>query len=161
VKIANVFGGHPDPVPLGKRGEPLESSPAETAASAASPAAGSARSTTALRQILAKYNVAEITPTQFSEMAQKLFDSGAISQQEFHDLAAVRVDLDAAGIESDQSVNLVEMYRNKVKQAQSRSDDGEPAASKQLPVLLKRLDWVEKFAAMHAQPDMVGLSALA
>ena len=160
MNITNILGGLSDALPLSKRADSAEASATQTKAdppAATSPAGQAA----ALREILAKYDVSRITPGQFSQMVQKLYSSGAITAQEYQDLSAVRVDLDAAGVSPDETVNLVELYRDKVHVAQRQADDPDSAVRQQVGPLLRRLDWLEKFATMHAQPDALGLATLA
>jgi hypothetical protein len=64
-------------------------------------------------------------------------------------------------VSPDETVNLVELYQDKVKLAQRQADGAQGAARPQLTPLLQRLGWLEKLSAMHAQPESVGLDALA
>ena len=111
----------------------------------------------AARNVLETYDVTKITPRQFTEMIQRLFDARAISQQEFDQLAAIRLELDVAGIDPDQSVDLLQFYRDKIEETQRQG--GRDAA---VPDALRhRLDWIEKFALVQASPEAFGLDALA
>ncbi len=106
------------------------------------------------RNILEEYDVTDITPSEFSEMIQRLHDSGAISQAEFEQMAAIRVDLDAAGIDSDESVNLPEFCSKQLQESQRK---GDPDAT----ALMARLDWMEKFALIQGDSDALGLDTFA
>ena len=114
-------------------------------------------STIAARNVLEKYDVTEITPRQLTEMVQRLLDAGAISQQDFDQLAAIRLDLDVAGIDPDESVDLLQFYRDKVDEARRQSTHATAVPD----TLLSRLDWIEKFALVQASPEGFGLDALA
>ena len=107
----------------------------------------------AVRAILAQYDVTDITPNEFSQMTQKLYEAGAISQQDLQELNGVRTDLLAAGADSDESVNLVDFYTQKIQATQSQLKTVDPATQQQqLGPLVRRLDWMEKFKAMKEEP---------
>ena len=115
----------------------------------------------AVQKILANYNVSSITPTEFSQMIQKLFDAGAISQKDLQDLNGVRSDLEIAGVGADENVNLPQFYSQKIRAAQNQATGEDAAASQeQIAPLLRRLDWMEKFQAMKAQPAGASLARL-
>ena len=90
------------------------------------------QSAAALREILSKYDVKDISPDEFSEMIQKLADKGVISQKELQDLSAVRGDLDKAGVGADESINLVEFYQQRIQEAQNAAQT-DPASAGQDP----------------------------
>ena len=115
----------PDVSALAKRnGPPAAGAAKPAAAGGTTPAATPA--TSAMRQILAEYDVTNISPSELSSMVQKLVQAGAVSPQEGKDLAAMRVDLEQAGIEPSQSINLVDFYRERAQEAQDKFD-GNPA----------------------------------
>lgn len=162
MQIHSIFAGHSDPAPLGRgteTGQPLGGRPPDAAESpAAAPGAA-----TAVAEILSRYDVVDISPAEFSAMIQKLYDAGAISERELQQLAAVRLDLDGDGVESDESIDLLEFYADKIQKIQRRlsDSDDQPIGSQQLGPLLERLDWIEKFALIQSAPDAIGLDALA
>ncbi|MGA2065349.1 MAG: hypothetical protein ABSG86_10280 [Thermoguttaceae bacterium] len=161
MNISSVLAGHPDVSALAKRGEPAGGG-AATPAAAAAPATPTASSTAAMREILAQYDVTDISPSELSTMVQKLQQSGAISPQDAKELAAVRMDLEQAGVHPDESVNLVDFYRQRVQQAQQAAGNHPSAAQQQqLQTERQRLQWAEKFAAGHANPEDIGLSTTA
>ena len=114
---------------LRKRSTP-SAAPAAANQTAAPPTL-SASNSPAVQQILANYNVANITPNQFSQMIQKLFDAGAISQQDLQDLSGVRADLETAGIGADEMVNLPQFYSKKIQDVQSHATEENATASQQ------------------------------
>ena len=162
MQIRNVLAGHPDAAALAKpteTAEPTGSQSPQTEPQRTSSPAGAA----AMAEILARYDVTDISPAEFSQMIQKLFEASALSQQELQQLAAIRLDLDLDGVESDESVDLLHFYARKIKKAQNRlSDSDGPAADRQqLAPLLSRLDWLEKFAVIQSAPEAIGLDAVA
>ena len=163
MQVSSILAGYPDPTALGKRGETGEaaaSRPAETVQLDAASAAGRAA---ALAEILSRYDVTDICPTEFSEMIQKLYEAGAISENELQQLAAIRLELDTEGVEADESIDLLEFYVDKIEKAQRRLEDSDdaPASRQQLGPMLRRLDWVQKFALIQSAPDAIGLDATA
>jgi hypothetical protein len=162
MQISNVSTGYPDLATLGKRNESSEtaSRPGKLGQMLAALSGGS-KSTAA--EIVAKYDVAKITPTEFSTMVQKLRQSGALSDSDFQELSGVRLDLDTAGIQPDEKINLREFYADKVKDGQQKAADPEQqaAAQQSMGPVLRRYQWVEKFALMQANPDGVGVDAVA
>jgi hypothetical protein len=118
--------------------------------------------------IMSQYDVTHITPQKYSEMVQRLHSSGALADSEFRDLAQVRMDLDAAGADPEEPVNLVDLYTQKVNaaqaQLQARAKDAgtaEQASLRQnMAGLQRRLDWLQKLSTIHGAPDSLGLDAV-
>ena len=159
MQISNVISGLTDAASWGKKGESALPTGTSTIKPADSQTQISLKAQKASVEILRQYNIADITPTSFSRMIQQLHQAGAISEKDFQELSAVRADLEKAGIEGDEAVNLLEFYTNKVSQTAKSSDGVNPAPS---DVQLqgsdsKRLDWMKKFAAIQADPDAAGL----
>jgi tryptophan 2,3-dioxygenase len=143
--------------------EPIQSSPAETAA--AEP--NSPGTSSAFRQILAQYDVSSTTPRQFSEMLQKLRQSGAISDQQYQNLSQIRTDLDASGVQPDQEVDLVKFYSQKVNAApnaaaaaQTQTGSSPAGSSQTLSTAQQRLDWLRKVSTIQNDPN-AGINSLA
>jgi hypothetical protein len=115
-----------------------------------------------MAEILGHYDVSDISPAEYSEMIQELFEAGVLSQQELQQLAAVRLDLDVEGIDSDESIDLLEFYAEKIRDVQRQLSDADPdvPSQPQLAPLLKRLDWLQKFALIQDAPDSIGLDAI-
>jgi hypothetical protein len=137
----------------------LGSPPAEGSQSGAAPPAPSA----ALYEILRRHDVTDVTPEEFAEMIQELYEAGAITEAEFQQLAAIRLDLDAAGLELDDSVDLLEFYSDKIEDAQREpsADAASPSARRALEPLLRRFEWIEKFALVQSASSPIELDALA
>ena len=162
MNINLVSPGYHEPSVPGKSGETVEAIIDRTMLSADSSAATAAVATRALREILGRYDVTDISPNEFSEMIQKLFETGAISEAELQQLAAIRLDLDTDGLETDDSIDLLEYYAEKIVKLQRRfdEDDGPAAVGGQLATTLRRLDWVQKFASIQSGPGSIELDAL-
>jgi hypothetical protein len=162
MQIGNIFGGQPDPGKISKRTEAVEAM-AGRAKAAAAAVAGPGGGKPALGEILAKYDVTHISPSDFSDMIQKLYKAGSISESDYQELAGIRVDLEAAGVKSDEQINLREFYAGKIQQLQREAaggqDDG--TSQQQLATATRRRDWVEKFALVQANPASAGIDAVA
>jgi hypothetical protein len=162
MQISNILGGHPDPTKVSKRGEPLEAAGARALQAAEASASGAAAGKTTLREILAKYDVTHISPGEFSEMVQKLYKAGTISEGEYQELSGIRSDLESAGIRPDEQINLREFYASKLQQLQREATaPGDGTTQQQLAPVARRRDWIEKFALMQANPAATGVDAVA
>jgi hypothetical protein len=114
----------------------------------------------AMRQIVSRYDMSDISPNDFSQMVQKLYNNGAISQKDLQNLSGIRADLDKAGVPADTSINLVDFYRNQL-QAVSAPANGKPANPTDVQSVVGRLSWIEKFSAVQNQPASVGVNTTA
>ncbi len=135
---------------------------ANSAASAAAAADGSTQpcSSAAMRDVLRHYDMTDISPNEFSQMVQKLYNSGAISQKDLQSLSGVRADLDSSGVPPDTSINLVDFYQNRLQQATAQNN-GKPANTAQTQAIVGKLSWVEKFSAIHDQPASASINTTA
>ena len=163
MQISNVSAGYTDSPALGRQGETIErlgTRPADAARLKTT--ASSPGQTSALGEILARYDVTDISPTEFSEMIQKLYEAGSLSEAELQQLAVIRLDLEAAGVEPDESIDLLDFYTRAIKKLQRRTDQPETPMkeARQFTAMLRRLDWMEKFALIQSAPDAVGLDAV-
>jgi len=143
----------------GASGPAQKSSPTPTGAS--SP--GSTPSD-AMRQILADYDVADISPRALSEMLQKLRQAGALSEKDFQDLSSIRLDLDSESSGPDQRLNLVELYGKKlaaIRQQQDTSQTAVAARGASEATLQRQLGWLQKFAQIRAGTSPLGFDTLA
>ncbi|WP_347244943.1 hypothetical protein [Thermogutta sp.] len=100
-----------------------------------------------VRGILASYDVTHITPRQFSEMLEKMRDAGLITDAEFNELAKIRMDLNEAGVEPDEAMDLLSFYQQRLRRLELWGEEDLDGA---LPALRtaweKRLQWLEKVA---------------
>jgi hypothetical protein len=152
-----------DPLALGKRdeaGAPGAGSTPQTAPLVARP---TGEHQAAVVEILTRYDVTDISPAEFSEMIQKLYEAGAIAEDDVDQLARIRLDLEAAGLEPHDSLDLLEFYVERIQKLQRRlsESEGPGDGTEQLGPLLRRLDWIEKFALIQSAPDSIGLDAVA
>jgi hypothetical protein len=163
MQISNVISGLSDPTSWGKKGEAAVQTGASAIKSIDSQVQTNSNAQKASADILRQYDITNITPTAFSQMIQKLYKAGAISEKNYQELSAVRGDLEKAGVEPDESVNMMEFYSDKVSKAQKALSDTLADASSQqsLGSDMHRLDWMQKFAAIQANPDAVGLDVAA
>lgn len=151
---------------LGKRSQTDEtgrSRPGETPATATS-----TPSTAAIREIAARYDLTCISPQEFSEMIRRLHEAGALTDQEFQELSQIRVDLDQEHVDPDKSLNLIEFYLARLRklggpiEGMLCAGESTPAgASSEAAAARRRLQWLEKFAAIQAAPERFGLDAQA
>ena len=109
----------------------------------------------ALRQIAARYDVTDISPGEFSSMLQDLRQAGLISDSQYHELSLIRMDLDAAGVEADDSLDLLDFYAEKLEEA---VDAG---AGSLVETTNRRRDWLQKLALLQSTPDAPALDTLA
>ena len=102
-----------------------------------------------MRGILSNYDMSNISPSDFSKLIQQMSEKGAISQQDMQQLSSIRVDLENAGVNPDDSVNLVQFYQQQLAKAQTAAaQSANPAAAQPaINALVGRLNWLQKFAA--------------
>lgn len=115
--------------------------------------------TPAFRQILARHDVRNIAPREFSELAQALFEAGEITAQEFQELAQIRLEADLSGATPDDRIDFVALIEKKLAEQQEKLKDLEKQAGpaglstaereNYLATTRKQLDWLEKLAAIH------------
>ena len=149
---------------LGKRRQSQQAAPSPSPGTPTAPVAAMAESST-FREIVARYDVTDISPEEFSQMIQKLYDAGLLTDQQFQELSLIRLDLDLQRVEPDQTVDLVDFYRDRLRQLHLCPEEttgldsagGQP----QLAAIGRRLEWVGKLASMQAAVEGAGLDALA
>jgi uncharacterized Zn finger protein len=114
-------------------------------------------------EILGQYDVSDITPKEFSEMVQKLRNTGCMEEADLRELTQIRSDLDTSGIAADEKVNLLTYYRQRLHTLQSQGSGATESdtAKQSMAGVQRRLDWVQKLATMHEASDAVGLDAVA
>ncbi len=127
----------------------------------------SPQSQQALRDILARYDVTDISSREFSELILELKQSGAITSADQEELALVRLELDQQGADPDERLNLPELFQRKL-QTQERElerqeqKQGRPIdRSEALRATLRQIDWISKFAMIHQSPGNLPLNAVA
>jgi hypothetical protein len=150
---------------LAKRCRPQEATAGGPSESAAAPAPATMGATSAFRQIAARYDVTEISPRDFSEMIQELRDAGQLTDQQFQELSQIRVELDSARVEPDEAVDLVDFCLEQLRQLRETMEDRGGVLSagerSRLAAIGRRLEWMEKLAAIQSTGDDAGMDALA
>ncbi len=146
-----------------------KNAPVDDASPAAADVTAEGASTSAaLRKIVAHYDMRNISPRQFSEMAQRLFDAGAITEEQLNELAAVRLELDRGMHEPDAPLDLIEVLEDKLRRQQKQQEQlaaggGKkrlPAAGQAMKVTLRQLDWLRKFEIVGSGAYGSGVDAL-
>lgn len=138
-------------------GEPAQAKAAE---SAAPPVLSPSR---VMADIVAQYDVTHITPVEFSELIHKLAEAGVLAGTDLETLATVRADLEAEGVDADESIDLVEFYADRLERLRRdlQLDRESLALKHQFAEVLKKLNWLQKLALIHSDPTAVGLDAAA
>lgn len=130
----------------------------------ADPSAGS------MRDILAHYDLRKISPRSFSEMLQRLHDAGQIDESEFRELSLIRLELDQAGLDPDQEIDLIALLEKKLRErideldrAERKSDTPLSAADRKaaLGSLERHVEWLHKFDAIHQNRGAATVDSLA
>ena len=121
---------------------------------------------TRLHEILARYDVSDISPQAFSEMLEKLRQAGVLPPSDLQELGQIRLDLQREGIRPDERINLVQWYSQRLKALEDQSEELEQklgaSGFQALEASLRcRLDWLEKFLAIHRSPDAAMVNTLA
>jgi hypothetical protein len=163
MQISNVLSGFTDAAKLGaKKAETGAASLLKILKPGDSSTISSSASRAAMNEILKKYDVTDITPEDFTKMIAQLHDANAISDQEFQNLSSIRTDLESQGVKCDQSVNLVELYGDNLRKAEEEAGDKPNAAGQQkLATMTRKLDWLQKFALIHSNPEATSIDMAA
>jgi hypothetical protein len=163
MQISNVLSSFTDAAKMGgKKAETAADSILKILKPGDAASQSTAASRTAMNDILKRYDVTDISPEDFSKMLAKLHDAGAITDDEFKELSTIRTDLESRGVPSDQSVNLVQLYGDQLKKAQREmGDKPDPALLEKLAPAMHKLDWLQKFALIHSNPDAAGIDMAA
>ena len=135
------------------------------AAGCADPAAASASSP--LDDILKDYDLTSITPSQLTEMLDRLKSADVISAPEHQQLSQLRTELDSQGIKPDEPFDLLGYLANKLKQQQDqlaeaqRSGDSAQLASvaASLGLTKDQSGWLSKLQAARNERPTGGLNA--
>ena len=75
MQIPNVSAGYPDPAALAKGGEIVEAAGSRPPKAGETHAFSAGAGTTAMAEILSRYDVTDISPVEFSQMIQELFEA--------------------------------------------------------------------------------------
>ncbi len=125
---------------------------------------GAATSRSAIAEIgklLPPGGLRAIEPEQFAEFARELHERGAISESEFNDLAAIRLELELSGAASDQPIDIIGFLKERIGRLEAQYDVPESATQFSLGQALdtarRRLDFVQQLDATARQ----GVNAVA
>lgn len=166
MQINGLLSGYPDPTGLTKLFGGGDSPLGKKSDKAGDATAAGQISTEAIRNIVGKYDLNHITPKQLTEMLQSLRSAGAITDQQLQDLSKIRADLDQSGVDSDESIDLLDHYNERLqdlqKKAQQAAQDPSVTApsSDTLSAVQRWLSWLQKIATVQSSPDNVGVNAL-
>jgi len=165
MQISNVLNGYADATSGGRRSDSTERSTGRAAETQSSRGL-SGTPTEAMRQVMADYDLTQITPQQYSEMLDRLRKGNAITEEEYAQLSQVRTELDSGGIGADEKVDLLSFYHQRTQRLSKQVEETTDTASRSglaqsLRDTQHRLDWLEKLEMVHAQPDSIGLDAVA
>jgi hypothetical protein len=156
MQVTNLLSRYLDKSPINRRSESADAAGSQQPVDIPQNLLSPGKSTQAAQEVLANYNVNQITPRQFSQMLQALREIGAISEQQFQDLSTIRAELDAQGIEPDEEVDLVKFCEDRL--ADAREVNAEPAL---VTAMEKRLESLRKFALIQSAPEMAGWNSFA
>lgn len=117
----------------------------------------------ALRQILGQYDLTDISPAEVSSMLQELRQAGLIDDSQYRELSKIRLDLDAAGVDSDKGIDLLGFYAEKLEGLT------DAAAGMPAPVLTATVEpaqrlynWLQKVSLLQSSTaDTPALNAIA
>ncbi len=156
--IGGILSGIELPLRSSRSGDAAEPAPVSATASVRKPGA------TALRDVLSRYDMRNITPKQFAQFAQELRQGGLVTQDELQEISLIRLEMDQANIQPDEPVDLLKFLSKKLEKLQGSW--GSPEAGgvidgDTLQTTLRQLDWVRKFDGLQSKPDSASLDALA
>jgi hypothetical protein len=152
MNIQRILSGYESGALAPRRNEPQSSG--EPSHDATAP---STQVSSKFREILARYDMRNISPRDFSELVQKLFDSGEIGQAEVQELSLLRLELDKSHADADQPLDLVKLVQDKLRQQEDEINRLNRRRPEQpidrdaaLRLTRRQLEWVEKFASVQA-----------
>ncbi len=90
----------------------------------------------------------EIEPQQFAAFARELHERGVISDAEFNDLAAIRLELELSGAAADEPIDVIGFLKDRIARLESQYDSPEGATQfslgQTLDIARRRLDFVQQ-----------------
>ncbi|MBX7167642.1 MAG: hypothetical protein K1X74_15030 [Pirellulales bacterium] len=135
------------------------------------PAGPPSNTSDTFREILGHYDITHITPREFTEMIQKLHAAGVIDDAQFRELSLVRLDLDAAGVDPEEPVDLLELHADQMNEQQrelsrlneraKRNPGVTVEATQALATLQTRMAWLQKFARVQSGVEPQGIDLVA
>lgn len=171
MQINSIMNRYSDPTAGGRRGEAAESASLGSLEGFEPTFEPGDAKTLALREILSEYDVTDITPREFSSMIHQMHKEGLISDDLFGQLSLVRGELDRAGFDADESIDLTAFHEKQLMELRlgsmltlgqdDKTDGDDKPAAADRNVIQERLDWLRKMAIAQESPEMVGLNAVA
>ena len=113
-----------------------------------------------LRDIANDYDIQSIKPQELSEMLGRLHESGVITDDEYRMLGQLRVELEEAGYEADEPVDLIRFCEAKLKEIENEQDDAQKVPENAEKNTRAQLAWLQKMAIIQENPESVGINAL-
>ena len=114
----------------------------------------------ALRDIADDYDIQSIKPQELSEMLGRLHESGVITDDEYQMLGQLRVELEEAGYEADEPVDLIRFCEAKLKEIEEKQEDAQKVPENAQKNTQAQLAWLQKMAIIQENPESVGINAL-
>jgi len=149
---------------LGRRSEPAQPAADKPPTAPTGTSSATSPPSDSMRQILAEYDVTNISPRAFSDLLQKLRQAGSLSEKDFQELSSIRLDLEHEGADPDQRVNLVERYAKKLSSIRDQHDANaaSDAARQATEASLQRqLEWLRKVAQVRSGTGPAAFDTLA
>jgi hypothetical protein len=167
MQISSLFSRQSDPAVAGQRPQPVELlSDGGSGGTASSGSTSGVATGDAVRRIVGAYDVTNITPRTFSEMLQKIHQTGALPDKEYQELAGIRADLESAGIGSDERIDLTEFCADRLRETQEemqslRKSKGVVSGAGEIEgVMQRRLDWILKCGTIRESEGTPHINAL-
>lgn len=123
------------------------------------------------REILSRFDMKNISPREFTEMIQSLHSSGAITEEQYRELSLIRLELDEAKVDPNEQIDLLDFYGQRMAEQQKeferlakraeRNPEIATNLESSLSGMTRRLEWVQKFAAINTRTDVGSLDAMA
>ena len=135
------------------------SAPEPAAAAPASSAAPGGGRASQARDILAQYDIRNITPREFSELTQKLHQAGVITSNDLKDLSQLRMDMDLSQAGPDEPIDLLDFEKDRLEAKASELEDlklrspESPQAQDPdgfMAAVAKQFEWIRKFADIQS-----------
>lgn len=102
--------------------------------------------------ILARYDLTDITPREFSQMLDELHQAGLLTDEQYQELNEIRKDLASADVLPQEKIDLLDFYRRLLEKADRVGGDGaEGGTARQVADWRRRLTWLEKLAAAQGE----------
>ncbi len=135
-----------------------------------------------LRDLAADYDLEWISPKEFAQLVQQLYQLGVLNGEQFRELAVLRLQWDAEGLDPDRPIDVLEHCAEQLKLLrESASNDGDlagDAASAEntapsqfgantdlqlsaLSVAERQFQSLQRIAWLLANPDRAGLDRVA